>query len=272
MEDDEGLARSNSMEESTFEDIISDILLFTLQCLSSEDEQIKNSALKVNSLLQGKILDVVKIEKSRENSTTFAKIFDTLQKMISTENYTTVFYAMKWIEHLIDNFPAELNTLSEKIIKNLENEDLQIVEISVTLISKIVNKIDSYEMIGEILDYLQRMSIKDYNQTRALSIIKTLFGNIQGDKLLSTCAKYLTENPSKEFRILMIQNLDLVINVEETLFKLRQSLKDKESVMFDSLFPVWSCDPISSVSLCMLSERYISINVVTSLDLRSSNF
>ena len=153
-------------EENTLEDIISDILLFTLQCLSSEDEQIKNSALKVNNLLQSKILDVVKIEKSKENSITFVKIFDTLQKMISTENYTTVFYAMKWIEHLIDNFPAELTKLSEKIIRNLSNDDLQIVEISVILIAKIVNKLDSCEMVADILTYLEKTSGKDYNQNK----------------------------------------------------------------------------------------------------------
>lgn len=66
------------MEPPTFEDNISDLLLFTLQCLSNEDEQIKESALRVNSLLQNKILEVVKIEKSKDNIQTFAKIFDTL--------------------------------------------------------------------------------------------------------------------------------------------------------------------------------------------------
>lgn len=54
----------------------------------------------------------------------------------------------------------------------------------------------------------------------------------------------------------MIQNLDLVINVEESLFKLRLDLRQKDSEMFSTLFEVWSCDPISSISLCLLSERY----------------
>jgi hypothetical protein len=53
----------------------------------------------------------------------------------------------------------------------------------------------------------------------------------------------------------MIQNLDLVINVEESLFELRHNLKNKEGEMFDTLFSVWSCDPISCISLCLLSER-----------------
>lgn len=65
----------------------------------------------------------------------------------------------------------------------------------------------------------------------------------------------LTGYQNTDFRALMIQNLDLVINVEESLFKLRLELKEKEGPMFDTLFPVWSCDPISCISLCLLSER-----------------
>jgi hypothetical protein len=73
---------------------------------------------------------------------------------------------MKWIEHLIDNFPAELTKLSDKIIRNLSNEDLQIVEISVTLIAKIVNKLKSCEMVSDILEYLEKNSGKEYNQNK----------------------------------------------------------------------------------------------------------
>jgi hypothetical protein len=240
----------------TFEDIISDILLFTLQCLSNEDEAIKSAALKVNNQLQSKILDVVKIEKNKENTTTFLRIFDTLQRMISAENYTTVYYAMKWIEHLIDNFPAELTQLSEKIIKNLDNDNLKIVEISVTLISKIVNKIDDCDLIADVLTYLENMMKSDYDQTKSLAILKTLFNNIKGDKLLSYFAKALRSNPSKEFRANMIQNLDLVINIEENMHSLRSQIKDRTSNMFDTLFEIWCVDPISCISLSLLSERY----------------
>lgn len=260
MKDDEegAITMESSMTEArTFEDILSDILLFTLQCLSKEDDHIKNSALRVNTLLQHRILDVVKIEKNKENSSTFLKIFETLQKMISAENNTTIYYSMKWIEHLIDNFPSELVRLSEKIIKNLNNEDLKIVEISVVLLAKIVNKLDSYDLIASILKYLEGVmsNKKESNQTRSLLILKTLFKDIQGEKLLNYLAKYLKVTTHKEFKNHMIQNLDLVINIEESLFSLRHLLKDNSSSMFETLFEIWSNDPISCVSLSLLSHR-----------------
>lgn len=64
----------------------------------------------------------------------------------------------------------------------------------------------------------------------------------------------------------MIQNLDLVINVEESLFSLRLELRHKDTGMFDTLFALWSCDPISCISLCLLSERYAPL---TSYELAS---
>ncbi len=240
----------------SFEDIISNILLFTLQCLNSEDDRVQAEAQKVNELLQTRILDVVKIEKSRENTQTFTKILDTLQNMITTENNASVKHAMGWIKHLIDNFPTELTQLSEKIIKNLNNEDLQIVEISVKLIAKIVNKQDSCELISDILTYLEENMRKETNQTRSLSILKTLFSHIEGEKLLTYFAKSLRGHTNKEFKINMVQNLDLVINIEEELYSLRSQLKEKSNPMFDSLFEIWCADPISCVSLCLLGEQY----------------
>lgn len=68
-------------------------------------------------------------------------------------------------------------------------------------------------------------------------------------------AKNLKKNANKEFKINMIQNLDLVINIEESLFGLRNELKDGDNPMFDSLFDIWLCDPISCVSLCLLGQR-----------------
>ena len=275
MDEEEGMIIESSISEPrTFEDIISDILLFTLQCLSKEDDQIKHAALKVNTLLQNRILDVVKIEKSKENSSTFLKIFETLQKMISGENNTTIYYSMKWIEHLIDNFPSELTRLSEKIIKNLNNEDLKIVEISVVLLSKIVNKIDSYDLIAGILNYLEGMTAqrKESNQTRSLLILKSLFKDINGEKLLNYFAKYLKSNLKKDFKNLMVQNLDMVINIEESLHGLRNLLKDRSSKMFDTIYEVWSSDPISCISVSLLSQRYAPMmQVRASLENRAAH-
>lgn len=73
--------------------------------------------------------------------------------------------------------------------------------------------------------------------------------------LLDNFSKYLTTTTDTKFKIQMIQNLDLVINVEESLFNLRSSLKDSENEVFNMLFSVWCCEPISCISLCLLSER-----------------
>jgi len=72
---------------------------------------------------------------------------------------------------------------------------------------------------------------------------------------MSYFSKSLKRNLNKEFKVNMIQNLDLVINIEESLFGLRNELKDVENPMFDSLFDIWLSDPISCISLCLLGQR-----------------
>lgn len=158
-----------------FESIISDILLLILGCLKDEDEEIKKAALKINDLLQENIMSIISykttdesedmMEVKEENS--FPQIFDFLKNMISNNsNFQTVYYAMKWIEHLLDHFPKQLMLLSHQIIQNLQHKNIQIVEISVILIAKCVNKQENYNMISQILSFIESSLQSSDNQSK----------------------------------------------------------------------------------------------------------
>lgn len=157
-----------------FESIISDILLLILGCLKEEDEEIKNAALKINSLLQQNIMSIISYKseenqemQSTEEENSFPQIFEFLKSMISNNsNFQTVYYAMKWIEHLLDHFPKQLMLLSHQIIENLQHKNIQIVEISVILIAKCVNKQENYNMIAQILSFIENSLQSSDNQSK----------------------------------------------------------------------------------------------------------
>jgi len=169
------IGENESQEEAEedirqFKNIISEILLFILSCLKEEDEDIKTEALKVNALLQTRIIDILKRdnkEESTDKDSFFPQIFTYLKQMISRNSNTkTIYHALKWIENLVDYFPQELNQLKAEIIDNLEHPDIEIVETSVILIAKYLNKIEDYSLLGEILTFMENASISTLDQSK----------------------------------------------------------------------------------------------------------
>ena len=56
----EDVEMESDEDNRQFKVIISEILLFILTCLKEEDDDIKAEALKVNDLLQKKIIDILR--------------------------------------------------------------------------------------------------------------------------------------------------------------------------------------------------------------------
>lgn len=85
--------------------------------------------------------------------------------MISTNpREETIIHALRWIEKLLDHFPAELASLTPHILENLQHSNIKIVQQSVVLIAKCVNHQDSYNMVEEILKFLESSLTEKYDQ------------------------------------------------------------------------------------------------------------
>ena len=277
--DNEDIDVEGQNSNSHFGSICSEILLFILICLKEEDEEIKESALKINNLLQQEmVLIFTKQDTDSQNnvianfenplegykgSDSYPQIFEFLKNMISNNsNSKIVFYAMKWIDHLLDYFPKELVQLNSQIIQNLHHKDIQIVEISVIFIAKCVNKQNNYEMIQQISEFIENHLNSSNDQSKILSILKILFVHIEGEKIILYFVQALLKNHNNEFKSSMVQNLDMVINIQPNLKDLRVKLRNKNDELFKQLFKLWIIEPISCISLCLLSQRYKLANKI----------
>ena len=253
-------------EDKSFKGITANILLFILGCLSENDNTIKTHALRINKILQDRIIDIINADDDprispmkegyKQEDGSFKKIFICLKSMISSnQSEQTTIQALKWIEKLLDYFPEELPNLSPHILENLQHQNMKIVNQSVTLIAECVNKQDSYNMVNEILKFLENFVLQKYEQTKVLSILNTLFNHVKGETIINYFAKNLANSEKIEFKKKMVQNLDLMINIEEKLENLRNSLRKGNNQDFELLFKVWACQPVSCFSLCLMSQQ-----------------
>src|SRR3990167_7747421 len=231
MDDDLGnIVDNKEVQKLLFEETIANTLQFSLDCLGSDDQPLIDAALRVNNLLKDKLMFIVKYEKDADSSAAFNKVFEILQEKISTQDTTvkngegvnkTSDEAMQWIAHLIDNISTEVDSLPSKIIPNLKSDNLRIVESAVKLISKIINKLNTYDMVGTILSELQG---KSYEQSKNLKVLKTLFTHVNPESLINHLAKILQGVNHQDIKVYVTQNLDILLNIEEGLAGLRAKI------------------------------------------------
>lgn len=108
-------------------------------------------------------------------------------------------------------------------------------------------------MVGTILSELQG---KSYDQSKYLTVLKTLFTHVNPESLINHLAKVLQGLNHSDIRVYVTQNLDILLNIEEGLAGLRAKIQNPESDLFGSLFEIWASDPISCISLSLLAGRY----------------
>lgn len=183
----------------------------------------------------------------------FDALFDEINNMIQDNtDQRCIIEAMKWIERLLDFFPDQLLKLSNQIVKNLNHKEEAIVEISVKLIAKYVCKQEKSELITEILRFLEQRLGGQSDQSKVLTILRILFLYIEGEKALNFFTESLSRSHNLSFKKTIVRSLDTVLNIEQSLQTIRVKLRINKEPLFNHMFRLWACDPVSCVSLCML--------------------
>jgi hypothetical protein len=147
---------SSQRSDKSILDQIATVLKIVLISEGHKDDEIRNLASKINSLLHSRILGA--LEKSPEINTAdkqmFAKIFGGLKHLITKpakmeHPHKCMISTLKWVDSLLEYFPEHLPGLSDNVIGNLKSADQKIVETSVILIAKCVEKRDQVGLLDE---------------------------------------------------------------------------------------------------------------------------
>ena len=76
-------------------------------------------------------------------------------------------------------------------------------------------------------------------------------------KVFITFAEILKIHEDVQFLSLMVQTLDVILATDRELTDFRKMLKANEDPdLFLALYYTWCYDPVSTVTLCLMSENY----------------
>jgi hypothetical protein len=186
---------------------------------------------------------------SQNQDRIFSKIFRKLKGLITKpgenpEFHKTMISTLKWVDSLLDYFPEEIKNFSADVIKNLKSSDQKIVETSVDLIAMCVVKRNELYLLDDVISCIEKIAIDDSYNSRIFVIIRSLCKEINGEKLITYMAEIILKktsdglsnffsNTSKDTDTkdwipiyqIVIRNLDLALNIEESMSAVRLKLK-----------------------------------------------
>lgn len=245
---------------------ISGILTAVLPCLSYEGDTrklIKGTANRVNANLLTFISakEVLIIE-----NLDLASIVEVLTKQLELQHISvqTKVAVLKWIYHLLKNFPDKMlshtDTLFPVLMKTIGDTSEEVVQQCVIVIAEMIKSQSKY--FTKFIANLIRLFSADRHllEDRGVFIITKLCIMLNPDDIFKTFSENLIEESNLRFASVMVQTLSIILLTSSELFNLRSRLKDldtEESVeVFIKIYKSWCHNPVAAVALCFLTQNY----------------
>ncbi|XP_014085882.1 protein VAC14 homolog isoform X1 [Bactrocera oleae] len=245
-----------------------------LPCLEYNVESkknIKECAVSVNnsimSLVSSKEHKSKNIEKIDLRS-----VMEVLSQYLTHNSVHTKIAVLKWIHHLFTHFPNEMSPHASSLGANLlgilsDNSD-EVVLQCLSVLAKILNSThneDSRDFNKAhyrkfLLSLLNLFSEeKKFLENRASLIIRQLCVLLNAEYIYRTFSEIIDEEIIK-FASTMVRLLNMILLTSPELFELRNSLRDitneHSANLFKCLYKSWAHCPVSTLSLCLLTQSY----------------
>ncbi|KAF2760171.1 ARM repeat-containing protein [Pseudovirgaria hyperparasitica] len=289
--------------DSFFEICPEDILPFVprllsqvLPAMSSDVEQVRAAAHRVNSSLMGYIMSLSIDEKrgtSVERATTGRKTpadgqppsppqepaipahpvsdldyeaaVNSLTLQFLNEHEATRVAALQWLIMLHRKAPRKILAIDDgtfpALLKTLSDPAEAVVTRDLQLLSQISkNSDDSY--FTSFMVNLLKLFCTDRRllETRGNLIIRQLCVSLSPERIYRTLADCLEKDEDVEFASIMVQNLNNNLITAPELADLRKRLRNLETkdghTFFVALFRSWCHNAVATFSLCLLAQAY----------------
>lgn len=243
-----------------------DMLGAALMCISDKDKGIRQKASQTNKTLL----------KLVENSTQPVDIDPILKKVTAHLIHTWVYSrlaSLSWISMLLTKVPENLfrylHELFPAMLKSLQDKDDHVVRLGLEVLARISldrdNRLDE-QKFKMVLEQLMRLMMTDrsFLERRGSLVVQQMSLLLDGTAVYVELAEILTKATSTddlEVAPLMVQMLDLILLTSSELFELRNQLKVSLATpegrnLFVRLFNAYCHNPVSTFSLCLLSQCY----------------
>lgn len=239
-----------------------------LTCISDEESTIRSKAEQVNtSLLQeyGEI-DISGFNQSEIVKSILENSIVHLPGGSAPKSPTrTRIAALKWISTLLLKNSKDVSEMVESLypslFETLSEEDDNVLNLDLRVLAKIssMNK-NHFHLVLKKLVNLFSLNRK-LLETRGNTIIRQLSVLLNGEAIYRSMSQILLEEPDLEFASIMVSTLNLILLTSSELFELREMIKKSLMTqtgreLFTVLYRTWCFNPVSTLSLCLLSQAY----------------
>ena len=269
--------------------LVSDVLGVTLTCLSDSEKEIRVKSEKTNEAL------LRLVEHNHSDALNYPQLLTKVTAELQSKWVASRLAALRWIQMLLTKSPAaslqHLHAYFPALLKLLGDSDDAVVRLSLEVLARVSVKqgegaggrvmLDDarFDMVlTSVMALFQ--SDRRFLEQRGSLIIRQLCELLDAESIYRAVAKWLiavTERDSAgggadmddggslsnacEFASLMVQTLNLILLTSSELFDLRGRLKLSLSSpsgreLFTTLYRSWCHNPVSTFSLCLLTQSY----------------
>lgn len=254
------------------------ILGSVMSCIADAETEIRNAANDTNQRL-------LSLVRSTIEGFDLTPLVKSLILEIRSPHVTARLASQQWVYMLHERFPAAINVTVEDLLpallQSLTDSEDEVVLGTLQVIARISLDPQLFQMVlASLVDLLHKN--RALLETRSAFIVRKLSSLLHCTKIYLQLARILETHADLEFVSLMVQTLNLILLTAPELLALRQVLKqcfssqtqtapplsidsgsednDATSVdgaaCFNALFRCWSHSPVSTFSLCLLSQCY----------------
>ncbi|CAR26542.1 ZYRO0B12232p [Zygosaccharomyces rouxii] len=243
-----------------FVPLLSKVLSLLLKLLSDSDSRISESAQYVNEKLV-KLCNNYDHQKD-PNVIAYGSIVNSLTLQFFDSKVDAKIACLDWLLLIYQKAPNQIlehnDSMFLTLLKSLSDEDDRLIEKALSLLSSLCSDSnDNYirKFLQDFLTLLKRDS--RLLKTRANSIMRQICSRLSPERIYKEIAPLLDPSDDIVFVRMMIQILSTNLLTASEVSSLRKKLRNGDDGMFfNTLFKSWCYNPVSVISLCLVSENY----------------
>lgn len=244
-----------------------DMVGAVLICISDEDDHIRLTAEQMNSRLLS-VFQEIKFEVEMKECIVQSLIHHVmlhLANRIRMSPTRTRITGLKWVSVMFEISPESLDPYMDELLPSLFTALMSTDEDVVLLDIRVLAKLSSLSPTNfdSVLARVVAMFRDDSTsfEERAGVIIRRLCVLLDAETIYLAISRLLEAEADLEFASRMIETLNMILFTATELYAFRDAIKREFSTkgggrVFNALYRAWCHNPVSTLSLCILSQAY----------------
>ncbi len=260
-----------------------------LSCLNDSESELVRSVAKANTALMGLVRVTPRgvLEEGGSGSgggSVFAGVLRSVCDSCGAPDRLIRSASLRWLAMLLQQLPEAValqrDAIAASLLSNLvDTADPEVLKLNLEVLARLASIDRSWGFLRDrVLVDLVRLfgEQRGLLESKAAFIIRRLCLLLDPTVVYLGLSAILARESNMEFAALCVELLNLILLTSAELSDFRDSLRgccggggapgarDKEVGVFLSLFGCWVCNPVATVSLCLLAHAYeLSARLVT---------